>query len=99
MYSGETTGYGRKGKSAGETKIAIIPVGYADGIDRKSGNGTGTALIKGKRVPIIGNVCMDMLMLDVTGMEVSRAMKWNFSEKVSQFRKLLNALVQYLMKF
>lgn len=71
LYSGETTGYGRKGKSAGETKIAIIPVGYADGIDRKSGNGTGTALIKGKRVPIIGNVCMDMLMLDVTGMEVS----------------------------
>ena len=71
LYSGETTGYGRKGKSVGETKIAIIPVGYADGIDRKSGNGTGTALIKGKRVPIIGNVCMDMLMLDVTGMEVS----------------------------
>ncbi len=67
----ETTGYGRKGKSTGETKIAIIPVGYADGLDRKLSNGNGEAFIRGNRVPVIGNICMDMLMLDITGLDVS----------------------------
>lgn len=71
LRQGETTGYGRMGKGSGNSKIAIVPVGYADGIDRKSGNGNGIALINGKRVPIIGNVCMDMLMLDISGVDVS----------------------------
>lgn len=66
----ETVGYGRKGKIAGPGKIAIVPLGYADGLDRKLGNGNGEAFVMGKRVPIIGNICMDMLMLDVTGLAV-----------------------------
>jgi len=48
--------------------IAILPVGYADGLSRKLGNKTGNLFIKGNRVPIIGNVCMDMCMADVTGL-------------------------------
>ena len=67
---GETVGYSRKGKITAESEIAIIPLGYADGIDRKLGNNNGSVFIHGKRAPIIGNICMDMLMLDVTGLGV-----------------------------
>ncbi len=60
VASGETVGYGRKGEMAVESKIAIVPLGYADGLDRKLGNKKGAAFINGKRVPIVGNICMDM---------------------------------------
>ncbi len=70
LQPGETVGYSRKGEINRETEIAVVPVGYADGLDRKLGNGNGEAFIKGKRVPVIGNICMDMLMLDVTGQKV-----------------------------
>lgn len=70
--AGETVGYNRKGVIAKESKIAIIPLGYADGLDRKLGNGNGCAFVNGKRVQIIGNICMDMLMLDVSGVEVKQ---------------------------
>lgn len=70
LQPGETVGYSRKGKITGETDIAVVPVGYADGLDRKLGNGNGEAFVKGKRVPTIGNICMDMLMLDITGQHV-----------------------------
>ena len=66
----ETIGYGRKGEVEKESEIAIVPVGYADGLDRKLGNQKGEAFVKGSRVPVIGNICMDMLMLDVTGKKV-----------------------------
>lgn len=66
----ESVGYNRKGRVQTESRIAIVPVGYADGLDRKLGNQNGTAFINGKRVPIIGNICMDMLMLDVTNVKV-----------------------------
>ncbi len=66
----ETVGYNRKGAVVRESRIAIVPLGYADGLDRKLGNKNGQAFIKGKKVTIIGNVCMDMLMLDVTKTEV-----------------------------
>jgi alanine racemase len=70
VQSTETIGYSRKGKITNESEIAIVPLGYADGLDRKLGNKNGSAFIHGKRVPIIGNICMDMLMLDVTGLNV-----------------------------
>ncbi len=66
----ETVGYSRKGEVSRNSEIAIVPLGYADGIDRKLGNKKGSAFIKGTHVPIIGNICMDMLMLDVTGLEI-----------------------------
>ena len=66
-----TIGYGRHGKIAdGGTVIATIPVGYADGIDRHLSCGKGRFLVNGHRVPTIGNICMDMTMLDVTGLDV-----------------------------
>lgn len=66
-----TIGYGRHGKIAPEgTVIATIPVGYADGLDRHLSCGKGSFSINGHRVPTIGNICMDMTMLDVTGLDV-----------------------------
>ena len=66
-----TIGYGRHGKIAKEgTIVATIPVGYADGLDRHLSRGKGLFSINGHRVPTIGNICMDMTMLDVTGLDV-----------------------------
>lgn len=66
-----TIGYGRHGKIAPEgTVIATIPVGYADGVDRHLSCGKACFSINGHRVPTIGNICMDMSMLDVTGLDV-----------------------------
>ena len=66
-----TIGYGRHGKIAPEgTVIATIPVGYADGIDRHLSCGKGSFTVNGHRVKTIGNICMDMCMLDVTGLDV-----------------------------
>ena len=66
-----TVGYGRHGKIAPEgTVIATIPVGYADGVDRHLSCGKACFSINGHRVPTIGNICMDMSMLDVTGLDV-----------------------------
>ena len=65
---GSTIGYGRHGIIAPEgTVIATIPAGYADGLDRHLGQGRASFLLNGRRVPTIGNICMDMCMLDVTG--------------------------------
>lgn len=63
---GETVSYGRRFTADRKTKIATIPVGYADGIRRSYGYGVGNASIAGQLAPIIGTICMDMLMLDVT---------------------------------
>ena len=62
----ETVGYNRKGVLNRNTITATVCIGYADGVSRRLGNGTGYMLIHGKLAPIIGNVCMDMCMLDVT---------------------------------
>lgn len=65
-----TVGYGRHGKIASDgTVIATIPVGYADGIDRHLGCGNASFMLNGHRVPTIGNICMDMCMLDITGVK------------------------------
>ena len=67
IRAGEPVGYCCADVSYNERTIAIFPVGYADGLNRKLGNSNGNLYIKGKRVPIIGNICMDMCMADITG--------------------------------
>ena len=70
ITKGKTVGYSRKGKVITDSVIATVPVGYADGLRRILSNGVGKMWINGQLVPIIGNVCMDMCMLDVTGLDV-----------------------------
>ena len=69
VKAGETVGYGRKGIVNVDKRIAIIPIGYADGFDRKLGNGVGEVLINDQRAKVIGNVCMDLVIIDVTNIE------------------------------
>jgi len=63
---GETIGYSRKGTAEKSKTIATIAIGYADGYSRSFGNGVGQVSIRGKKAPVVGNVCMDMTMVDVT---------------------------------
>ena len=64
--SGDTIGYSRKTKLTRDSKIAVLPIGYADGINRHLGNGCGKVWINGSLCPIVGNICMDVCMVDVT---------------------------------
>lgn len=70
INKGETVGYSRKGIADSDKTIATIAIGYADGYDRRFSNGAGQVSINGRNCPIIGNVCMDMCMVDVTGLDV-----------------------------
>ncbi len=70
MRAGEGTGYGLKTVVDRPSTIAIVPAGYADGLDRRLA-GRGFMLVRGRRVPIVGSVCMDMTTIDVTGIDVS----------------------------
>jgi alanine racemase len=67
--AGDPVGYGCTDISESERVIAIIPVGYADGFDRKLGNRNGRLFLNNTYIPVIGNVCMDMCMADITGVE------------------------------
>ena len=65
--AGSTIGYGRHTTLTEDRQIAVIPIGYADGFDRRFSNYGGEVLVRGKRCPVVGNVCMDQAMIDVTG--------------------------------
>lgn len=64
--AGESVGYSRKFIAPKDMRTATIPMGYADGLRRSLGNGKGYVLIRGQKAPLVGNVCMDMIMVDVT---------------------------------
>jgi alanine racemase len=66
VRAGETVGYGRKAVMERDAKIATIRIGYADGFPRTLGNGNGEVLIKGHPIKTVGNICMDMTMVDIT---------------------------------
>ena len=69
--AGDTVGYSRKGKIDHDCRIAAIPIGYADGLNRKLGNGNCYCMVHGQKAPYVGNICMDVCMIDVTGIECS----------------------------
>jgi Alr-MurF fusion protein len=66
LKKGETVGYGRKGVAKRDSVVATVRLGYADGYPRRLGNGVGKMLINGALAPVMGTVCMDMTMLDIT---------------------------------
>lgn len=71
VKSGESVGYGRKGKTEQDMILATIAIGYADGFSRSFSRGAGVVLIHGKKAPVVGNVCMDMTMIDITGIDAT----------------------------
>ena len=74
LPAGATVGYGRRGAAAAAPRrIATLAIGYADGYDRRFGHGTGAVLIHGRPAPLVGAVCMDMCMVDVTAIPEARA--------------------------
>jgi alanine racemase len=66
LHEGDTVGYARRGVIHGDRRIAVVPIGYADGYFRWYSNGKGKMLVNGKLAPVVGNVCMDMTMIDIT---------------------------------
>ena len=91
----ESVGYSRKWIANKDSVIAIIPIGYADGLNRKLGNGVGKVLINNKFAPIIGNVCMDMCMIDITEIEAKEndeVIIFNDKYTVSEIAKLLDTI-------
>lgn len=71
LAAGETVGYSRRGVLPNGGTIATVKIGYADGYSRSFGNGVGKMLVGGKLVPTIGSICMDMCMLDITGLSLN----------------------------
>ena len=67
--AGDSIGYNRHGRAIHDMRIGIVPIGYADGLSRLLGNGNGKFYINNQQVPIIGDICMDMCMIDLTGVE------------------------------
>jgi alanine racemase len=65
----ETVGYSRRGMLKRDSRIAALPIGYADGLNRKLGNGKCYCIVNGQKAPYVGNICMDVCMIDVTGIE------------------------------
>ena len=65
----ETVGYSRKGHLTRPSRIAAIPIGYADGLNRHLGNGAAYCLVNGQKAPYVGNICMDVCMIDVTDIQ------------------------------
>ena len=70
MRAGEASGYGLRWRAGEPRTIAIVPAGYADGLDTRAA-GRASVLVRGRRAPIVGSVCMDMITVDVTGTDVS----------------------------
>lgn len=69
VKAGDTVGYSRRGKIEKDSVIAAIPIGYADGLDRKLGNRRCYCLVNGKKAEYVGNICMDVALIDVTGID------------------------------
>ncbi|HNW75771.1 MAG TPA: bifunctional UDP-N-acetylmuramoyl-tripeptide:D-alanyl-D-alanine ligase/alanine racemase [Bacteroidales bacterium] len=97
---GDTVGYNRKGVADTDKVIAVVPIGYADGLDRRLGNGHGKFYIGGKAAPVIGNICMDLVMLDVTelvnqGMDIregEEAVLFSDEHPVTELAKLTGTI-------
>ncbi len=67
VKAGETIGYSRRGVAEKDMTLATVGIGYADGFNRRLGNGVGKVLVMGHFAPVVGSVCMDMTMIDITG--------------------------------
>ena len=89
---GDTIGYGRKGKAENPLTVATIALGYADGFSRAFSQGVGKVLVNGMRAPVIGNVCMDMTMVDITGISAKEGDEVMVFGKALPIEELANSV-------
>lgn len=92
VKGGQTIGYNRNGKTEKDTRIATIPIGYADGFSRSLGNGKHGVYIHGAFCKTIGNICMDMCMIDISGIECKEGDDVIIFENAEQIQALAQAL-------
>ena len=95
VHAGETIGYNRKELIKKPSRIAVLPIGYADGLNRKLGNRVGKVLINGKYAPIVGEICMDILMVDVTSFQAEEndtAIIFSDENSVREIAQQLNTI-------
>jgi Alr-MurF fusion protein len=100
LHKGESIGYGRRFMVEKEIKVATIPIGYADGISRSWGNGLGYVMINNQKAYILGSVCMDMLMVDVTHIncfEGNEVIIFGKDPSVSEIAKKLNTIAYEIL--
>lgn len=100
LKKGDSVGYNRAFISPKDFKSATIPIGHADGISRKLGNGVGYVLINQQKAPIIGNVCMDMLMVDVSHincMEGDMVILFDSKKRIEEISQKLNTIPYELL--
>jgi alanine racemase len=97
----ETVGYSRRGRLTRTSRIAMVPIGYADGYDRRLGNGHAVMLVDGQRCPTVGNVCMDVTFLDVTdcpaAKEGDEVIIWGTELPISELSDTLGTIVYEVM--
>ena len=92
VKAGDTVSYNRSGKIDNQTTLATLPIGYADGFNRLLGNGKFSVLINGVLCKTVGNICMDMCMVDITGVKCSEGDEVIIFESVQQINDLAKML-------
>ncbi len=100
LKKGDSVGYNRAFVCSKNSKIATIPIGHADGISRKLGNGIGSVLINKQKVPIIGNVCMDMLMVDISNIDCNEGdmvILFDSQKRIEEISQKINTIPYELL--
>lgn len=100
VNTGESVGYNQGWVATQPTRIGVLPIGHADGISRKYGHGVGSVWINQQQAPIVGNVCMDMLMVDLTGIDCSvndRAIIFDKTHTAESFAQKGDTIVYELL--
>jgi len=92
LKSGETVGYNRRGVLAKDSVIATVAIGYADGYGRELGGGKGQIWVNGKPAPVVGDVCMDMCMIDITGIEAKEGDEAIVFDNIQALRQMAKGM-------
>jgi len=92
LKKGETVGYNCRGLLVKDSVIATVAIGYADGYGRELGNGKGEIWVNGKPAPIVGDVCMDMCMIDITGIEAHEGDEVIIFDNIASLRQMAKAM-------
>ncbi|SEK65293.1 UDP-N-acetylmuramoyl-tripeptide--D-alanyl-D-alanine ligase [Parapedobacter koreensis] len=95
--AGESVGYSRSGMLTKDSTIATVNIGYADGYDRRFGNGVGHMVVRGEKVPTVGDICMDMAMLDISGVDAREGDEVIVFGDVDQLAKAIGTIPYELL--